>query len=638
MFLSLLAAASVAAAPADFDAEAAFGAMPTFRSVQVSPDGTKIAAIVRAQGRSGLAIVDVTEGFEYKRFIEDSDAMKVNRYFWKADDRLVFSARIPGNRYGTPVVETRMFSIQPEGDKVRPLYRHDEKSGYLPPQIQDQVVSWLPNDPQNVLVQYSGPLSASKAVMRVRVDRTLRHAVAQKSRKGASHWIADREGDVRAVYSLRDEKRRELHFKTPEGKWKDASHRIAPDAANFSVVGLAPDKDTVFVTSDELTETMALYSYSISKDEMGEMLFSHPTSDVFDVWLSPKDGRLIGAIYAEDSPQTHWFGNSLPRKLIKAIHNAIDVDYVSFRNLNMTGNTAVLSVSDGVDPSQYLMFSFETGELVYLPPQYPALQNVELGEVISTTYTARDGLEIPAFITLPPGVDSLDDIKNIPFAVHPHGGPTARDFVGFDWLTQYLASKGYGVLQMNFRGSEGYGAAFEDAGDREWGQAMQDDITDGTKWLYDNGLADPDKTFIIGGSYGGYAALMGAVKTPDLFSCAVSFNGVSDLPELLLHERDFVGGRYGTRHIGRLWKDRAMLRENSPARRADEVQIPILITHGEKDRVVPIAQSEKMVRALKRANKDVRYVELEEGSHYLDVNDNRVTFLRELDTFMQRCN
>jgi dipeptidyl aminopeptidase/acylaminoacyl peptidase len=257
--------------------------------------------------------------------------------------------------------------------------------------------------------------------------------------------------------------------------------------------------------------------------------------------------------------------------------------------------------------------------------------------VVAVDYQARDGLSIPAYVTLPPSIDGLEEARNLPFVVLPHGGPTARDFLEFDWLSQFLAHQGFGVLQMNFRGSAGYGETFRAAGDRQWGQAMQDDITDGTRWLFENGLADPDRTSILGASYGGYAALMGAVKTPDLFRCAVSINGVSDLPTVIADERDYIGGTYGTRHIGRLWGDRKMLAENSPARRADEITAPVLLIAGEEDRVVPPEHSERMRRAMERAGKAVELVTLEEGSHRLDVGNNRVLALRAIDRFLAGC-
>ncbi|MEM9751398.1 MAG: prolyl oligopeptidase family serine peptidase, partial [Pseudomonadota bacterium] len=205
------------------------------------------------------------------------------------------------------------------------------------------------------------------------------------------------------------------------------------------------------------------------------------------------------------------------------------------------------------------------------------------------------------------------------------------------YWTQFLANRGYVVLQMNFRGSAGYGAAFQAAGYREWGEAMQDDIEDGARWLVSIGVADPARLAIMGGSYGGYAALMGLVKTPNLFQCGISINGVTDLPDLLRHDAKYVGGRYATRHIGNLYKDRKKLAANSPARNAKTVRKPVLLLHGDQDRVVPIAQSNKMARALRGADKDVRYVKLEDGDHSISLYENRMIFLDEVEKFLGPC-
>lgn len=635
MFLATAAAAFLAATSVGDPVEA-FGRMPLLAGIEASPDGKHFAAIVRSEGQSGLGVFVLDGGFRYTRFIQDQDSQKIRDFFWKADDRLVFSASVPGLRYGTPVTETRMFSLEPEGDDIVPLYRTDRRSQFLPPQIQDRVVSTLPDDPQNILVQYPAPGTNDTMVFKVRVDRSTRHRGVRDPMGDSRHWMADRDGNLRVVYGLRDEKERTLRVLTPDGKWKDLSDRLEGDG-RFIVAGLSTDPDIVYVISDHDSDVAALYSFSVTQDAFVEELFRHPTSDVFDVALSPKDGRLIGAVYAEEEPETYWFGDSIARKLINAVRQATGEDSVVFHSINMSGNTAVLRVSSGIRPGRYVVFSFDDGQLQYLPSQYPALEDAALGEVIATSYEARDGLDIPAFVTLPPGIASLESAKALPFIVMPHGGPTARDFRGFDWLAQFLAHRGFGVLQMNFRGSSGYGGEFKAAGDREWGQAMQDDITDGTRWLFEQGVADPQKTSILGASYGGYAALMGAVKTPDLFRCSVAINGVSDLQRLISDANDYIDGTYSTRHIGRLWGDRGMLRENSPALRADEVKVPVLLIHGEDDRVVPLAQSIRMRRALERADKDVTYVELEDGSHFLNVNDNRVTALRAIDDFLGRC-
>lgn len=217
----------------------------------------------------------------------------------------------------------------------------------------------------------------------------------------------------------------------------------------------------------------------------------------------------------------------------------------------------------------------------------------------------------------------------------PHGGPGSRDNLDFDPWTAFLADRAYGVLQVNFRGSEGYGHDFEAAGWQRWGLEMQDDLTDAVGWAVKEGIADAGRICIVGASYGGYAALMGAVKTPELYRCAVSFAGVTDLPDLIGHMGQYVGGSDAAkRQIGKAWGDRERLRATSPALQAERIQVPVLLLHGSDDRSVPVEQGEAMATALKRAGKTYRYVELEGGDHHLSRQAHRLTFFKELEGFL----
>ena len=219
----------------------------------------------------------------------------------------------------------------------------------------------------------------------------------------------------------------------------------------------------------------------------------------------------------------------------------------------------------------------------------------------------------------------------MPFVVMPHGGPSARDTLGFDYIAQMLASRGYGVLQPNFRGSKGYGGAFEQAGFQQWGLAMQDDVTDGVKWLIDRKLADPGRICIVGWSYGGYAALMGAVKTPDLYRCAVSIAGVSDLRRRL----DLASeSRFADLNVPRVDTDPAVIDANSPVLHADRIKIPILLVHGRKDFTVSVADSEAMEQALKAAGKPVQTLYFADDDHYLFRERDRIAFLQTLADFL----
>jgi dipeptidyl aminopeptidase/acylaminoacyl peptidase len=265
---------------------------------------------------------------------------------------------------------------------------------------------------------------------------------------------------------------------------------------------------------------------------------------------------------------------------------------------------------------------------------YPQLVGAKLAPVRTFDYAARDEYALFGYLTLPPDAEA----KNLPMVVMPHGGPESRDDAGFDYRAQFLASRGYAVFQPQFRGSSGFGAAHADAGRRQWGMRMQDDVTDGVKSLIAQGIADPKRICIVGGSYGGYAALAGAAFTPELYACAVSINGVTDLP-------NFIG--YITRQGGDesnalyYWRDHigpptdAQVIAKSPARNVSAIRAPILLLHASQDTTVPITQSQAMARALTAANKKFQFIELPGDDHFLSSSTTRVRALSELEKFLE---
>jgi len=283
-----------------------------------------------------------------------------------------------------------------------------------------------------------------------------------------------------------------------------------------------------------------------------------------------------------------------------------------------------------IHPGTYYLRAGEEGTLTKISDTYPELDPTNLVGKRPVTYTARDGLAIRGYLTLPKG----EREGPLPAVIFPHGGPGTRDYLTFDLWTEFLASRGYAVLQMNFRGSAGYGNKFYQAGLKGWGLEMQDDITDGTKWLIEQGIADADRICILGASYGGYASLMGAVKTPNLYRCAVSFAGVSDLRMLLHHSWKFTTKAFVKAQIGDPGKGRKRLIATSPVRQVERVEIPILIAHGDRDRVVLIQQSEAMVKALKKKGKDYEYLRLTHGDHNLSLQENRTLFFERLEAFL----
>jgi len=242
-------------------------------------------------------------------------------------------------------------------------------------------------------------------------------------------------------------------------------------------------------------------------------------------------------------------------------------------------------------------------------------------------YRARDRLEIPGYLLLPRGSDG----KNLPAVILPHGGPHVRDSRAFNYMAQFIASRGYAVLQPNFRGSSGYGPRFHQAGIRQWGGRMQDDLTDGVKWMVEQGIADPNRVCIVGGSYGGYAAAMGAIKTPDLYQCAVSINGVLDLPRLVSDDKKMIGGKSWIKGMG---LEGAKLKEVSPYHRAAEITIPMLLIQARDDTRVHDDQATRMAKAMTKNNKAKEVVMIDFGGHALNHSGSRKIALTKIEAFL----
>lgn len=292
-------------------------------------------------------------------------------------------------------------------------------------------------------------------------------------------------------------------------------------------------------------------------------------------------------------------------------------------------------VSDASHPAIYYLIDFDRKAADIVGEEYPELGTATLGEVRSISYKTRDGYSIPAFLTLPPGTTG----RALPLIVLPHGGPEYHDDADFDWWSQFLASRGYAVLRPEFRGSTGYGEAHRAAGVRQWGKLMQDDVTDGVKAMIDQKIADPARICIVGTSYGGYAALAGAAFTPDLYVCAVSVAGVSDLPTMLAEVKEHTGDEsnalaYWEEDIGSAF-DKDVI-DKSPARHVENIRAAILLIHGTDDTVVPISQSLTMARAMLDAGKKVTLVRLPGEDHWLSRSATRVRMLQELDSFLQK--
>jgi dipeptidyl aminopeptidase/acylaminoacyl peptidase len=332
------------------------------------------------------------------------------------------------------------------------------------------------------------------------------------------------------------------------------------------------------------------------------------------------------------TPRQHWT-NAERAAQQRALASAFPGRDVRVLERSTSGQRVLALVQSATRPPEFYLVDLDRSKADLIGEAYPALAGVKLGEQRAITYDSRDGARIPAYLTLPPGAAE----RSLPLVVLPHGGPEARDDAGFDWWAQFLATRGYAVLQPQFRGSTGFGRTHRLAGYGEWGGRMQDDVTDGVRHLVATGLADPTRVCIVGASYGGYAALAGAAFTPQLYACAISVNGVSDLP-IMLAEVARTEGRqsdalaYWKDHIGAATD--AKVAQRSPARAADAVRAPVLLLHGTEDTVVPAAQSRTMAKALAAAGKAHRLVMLPGEDHWLSSGTMRTRVLEEVERFL----
>ncbi len=367
-----------------------------------------------------------------------------------------------------------------------------------------------------------------------------------------------------------------------------------------------------------------LYSWA-PNGGYGSAVWENPNYDLDSTIEDDRDGRIIGVRWTEDLQKTKYFDPAM-QHVQDTLEKAFPGQAVTIFSKDEKGTTYVFEAEGPKNPPILYLYTTSNHHVDVIQESYPQLKPADLGDVKRYDYKSSDGLDIRAYLTLPPGKDA----KNLPLVVFPHGGPEQRDSMAFDWWSQFMASRGYAVLRPNFRGSSGYGKSFIRAGDGEWAGKVQDDVQYGVKKLIAEGIVNPKKICIVGASYGGYMALAGATFSPDLYACAISYGGLSDLNDMVSQSSfESAGASVWRRRIGSDKLDSA-----SPVNFADKVKIPVLLIHSEKDATVPIRHSEKEESALKRAGKQVEFVRLDGDDHYLELADARIKLLKEVDRFL----
>jgi len=611
----------------------AFGSLPQMSEPALSPDGQYLAAIQGVNGRPALAIYKVGAAEGSAPIVIAPNEWIVLRLKWAKNDRLVYYPGLPHTFVifdtRVSVTFTRAVAVSPDGRDSTILL--GEKPGRPMNLALGEILDVALHDPDHIYLPagFGNAAGRSYGVFRVNVRDGESERIAGNAY--TYQWVMDGAGNLVARVDEAPHGGGDI-IRVPDGDaWRDLKTFPEDYSWGPGIVGLTQDGTALVRNAGTRTDGLLRLDLKTGAETQ---LYADPAFDVMHAIEDEWTGRVVGAVVPREHMEYIYFDANRQR-LQRALARTFPNLSVAVVSLSRSLDRAVVMVEGPRKPPTYFLVDRTGGTATEILSSYPGLTEADLGEMRSYPYTARDGLTIPAFLTLPPNRPA----KSLPLVVLPHGGPAARDVIGFDWIAQFLANRGYAVLQPNFRGSHGYGHAFTQAGYREWGGKMQDDVSDGVKKAIADGIADPDRICIVGASYGGYAALAGATLTPDLYACAASISGVSDLLDYLKRFGDRYG--YGSAtmqrlalRIGNYKKDRARLEATSPARLAANVRVPILLMHGESDSTVPISQSRNMEHALLDAGKDVRFVPLPGDDHYMRLAATRITVLRELEAFL----
>lgn len=624
-FISLMPLQAVLAAPP----AKAFGELPVAYDAAISPDGEELAFIVNVKGTYGVIAQKVDGSTEKPWFLTLGKDVKPGYVKWVNNNRFVISVVKSEKFRSTPYTVGYLFT----GDIRTREGRLVVEPKNMFRQFNNRVVDWLEDEPEYILMAYSDEeWDPYPDIKKVNVA-TGRDSTIKRGQTGIEYWYTDDNGIPRIGTGQNERgKKRRVIFDTETDKW-DAIDKFPGLDADTPIFGMLRDGTELVIGDYRGKDTLGLYVYDLGQKQITRSLFHDDNYDASGVVLSKDGETVIGAKYTAESDRTVLLGdNGTLLDRLRAKYKGYDVDYV---DQTADGKTVLVKMSSPYDPGGLYSYSTNAKDPTLLAKMYNGFTQADTGDVAAVKYTARDGQKIPAFVTLPPGQTSA---KNLPFIVLPHGGPYARDSKRFDYLAQFFATRGYGVLQMNFRGSEGYGKAFADAGRNNW-IVMQQDVEDGTRWLYEKGYADKSRTCIAGWSYGGYAALMGVSTDPDLYRCAIAMAALTDINDAKNDLKKYRGGKHAAKEFfGEAMQDKEVRKANSPVHVADNIQVPIFLAHGDLDENVQFDQFLRMQKALKKAGVKATYMKFKDEDHFLSKQENREKFFIGVDKFLSEVN
>lgn len=600
-----------------------------FAGFQVSPNGKELAALAPVNGRMNIVVLDLAT--RKPRLITAEDSQDVSGFMWATNERILFFMDKDGSEsYG-------IFAVNTDGTESEALVEPLEaqiRSGRARIRIVS-VIDILETEPDWVLVSSNERRAAYPEIFKMNIF-TGRTRIVQRNPGDVTGWFTDWDGNViGAVFQDELETGFKLIKDPKKGDWSVIT-RGRFDDPGFSPAGIKGDGAHGWVVSGinadgSYRDKSALYEYDFDNETFGELLFEHDEIDCCNLIMNRKKRDMIGYSYTVGKPVIVYTDERWKR-IMKAIDDALPDTVNVFSSIDDEETIAVITASNDTQPAKYYLYDFSNNSLEWLADSRPWVDPSKMARMEPFSLDARDGLKLHGYLTVPRGSDG----KNLPLIVNPHGGPWARDTWGFRSEIQFLANRGYAVLQVNFRGSTGFGLNHLKSSWKQWGQSMQNDITDSVQWAIDQGVADPERICIYGGSYGGYATMAGLAFTPDLYKCGINYVGVTDIPLLLKTAPDAWAASEEQMKImiGDPKAEDEFLEQWSPSNHADKIKAPVFLAYGLKDPRVNIKHLKVMEKSMDKAG--VKYetmIKTDEGHGYRK-EENRFDFYGRVESFL----
>ena len=547
-----------------------------YYDVKISPDGKHLAVLVNDEGRKTLTFLD-TESFEVTYTLKGGERDQAGDYFWVNDERVIVQVEQVRGALEQPLSYGEIFGVNYDGRKRKMIFGYRSKAGVVLAGHAGFLLDNLKDDDKHILIRKQ--LMERRSDTRPSVVKLNVYNGKEKRVKKApiaySQFLVDNQGAPRFVAGVDKDYNTKLFYS--KGKNQDWQPFGEEFEGEFFPIRFTQDNQGVYALKSVDGKPKGLYKYDLNSGKESLLYQSEVADPTYPI--SSSLNGVYGLRMDEDYPTYLFIEPDLQEaKLHKALVGAFNGDSVAITSMTRDNRLAVVHVSGDKNPGEFYLFDTEKMSAKFLLSSAKWIDKKQLAATEPFRIKTPDGLVLNGLLTLPVG-----KTENLPTVVLPHGGPHARDYWGYNSQVQLLASAGYAVVQVNFRGSTGYGKSFEEEGYGHWGTKIQDDILLATKYAIQQGVADKDRVCIFGASFGGYSALQSAIRKPDAFKCAIGYVGVYDL-EMLYTEGDIKGHNWGDAYLDEtLGKDKAELIAQSPVHNLDKLKAPVLIIHGEDD-------------------------------------------------------